>query len=349
DADRTQTRGDRTWYFLGALAYDVARRLGAETPAARPAAVSVNGERPQPYLLVERPDGDYLERHFGHRDFELVRTKWNPGEGEPAAAQRLRRFVVRAPAPLLRAVAATRFDLDALTDGFAAALYCATGEAFQSVLVRDRRGVLAGGRWSWIVWDYDSSFVDRRGFTRFGRARDLLPYVLRGSRLPYVNHILIHRLLDEDAGYRRELAARVVRALNHELTAEFLARRLEGYERSARELGVEDLEFLARLRAFTAERPAALYRQLETYLDVGAPRTVEVSAPVDSVRVDGETLAGRYRGRYPAGLTVSVEVEPAARSRFAGWRIDDVELASSPLRLELEVDRPLRIEARFTG
>jgi hypothetical protein len=311
--------------------------------------LSVNGEAPQPYLLVERPDEEYLERTYGHRDFERLRAKRGTDAAEARGKAELLGMVRGGPDAGFAERAERRFDTAALLDVVTAALWCATGESFQSVLVRDRRGELASGRWFWVVWDFDMSFVGRPRYSRFGAARDYLPHALRPPRHALVNQVLLRRLLESDPAFRLALAERTTRALNHELTSAWFDGLIDGYERDARRLRVADLGYLERLRAFGRGRAEAVYAQLASHLGVGAPQPVEIVAPPGSVRVDGLSLAGSYRGRYPAGVSIRLDVEPAASARFAGWRADGRLLEGRPLRLALPVRGPLRIEARFDG
>jgi hypothetical protein len=254
----------RRFHFPAEIAYEVGRRLGARAPRTRPVRFSLNGQESSIYVLGEHLGEDYLERHFGHRNFDFIRGK-RQGEDPTEALWRGEiDWIQAAPRPFTAELAARRYDLDQLTTWLATVLFCATGDLYQDAMVRDRSGEVAGGRWTWIHWDHDMSFRTPPGNSRFGRQREVLPFILwngRGNEIA-PSRELARRLLREDPGYRRRLTERVRRALREELTPDFLEQLVARHESLARELGADDLHFAERLRAFFAARPAEVEAQL---------------------------------------------------------------------------------------
>jgi hypothetical protein len=268
--------------FLEPMVLAIGQRLGARVPSVRPVAFSLNGAPPRPYRLLEHVGGDYLERHFGHRDFDLVRAKTEDGPAYSPALREELDWLARAPAPLTAAAAAQRYDLDALLDGLTTALISADSDSFQEVLLRDRRGELAGGRWFPVLWDVNMSRLGTDPAASFGDFRDLLPMLVaewpeafrrsraiqRMQRLPFLLH---RRLLREDPEYRARLAARLSEAFDDQLTEEFAAGLGGQLRRWAAEVGLVDLGSLARLERALAERPEVLRRKARTHLGADAP------------------------------------------------------------------------------
>lgn len=349
-----------TWSFPGDVAYEIGRKLGAETPRTRPVWFSLNGAPATVYTVGEHIDDDFLTRHFGHDNFELHRGKRlskDPRTGSLASdsfypAELAR--IAAAPAPFTRAVAAERYDVEKLTIWLVTVLFNGTGDLYQEAMIRDRTGELASGRWTWIHWDHDMSFRTPPRNSRFGNKRDLLPYVLDNQReIRSPQQALILRLVEEDPEFRTELVRRTTLALNHQLSPEFLEGLVARYEQTAKTLGVTDLDWAGKLRDYFAWRPQAIRTQLQKMLGAGEPMPVEVTAPPGTVKVDGFAIGAngpRYSGTYPAGLVIEAEVEPAARARFLGWTIETTppltHPASSPT-LHLTVWGPTKIEARF--
>lgn len=254
----------RRFYFPAEVAYEIGRRLGARTPRTRPVRFSLNGAPSAIYVLGEHIGESYLERHFGHRNFDLLRGKREPGDPAEALWRAELDWIQAVPRPLTAELAATRYDLDQLTRWLVTVLFCATGELHQDAMIRDRSGVVAGGRWTWIHWDQDMSFRNPPGNSRFGREREVLPFILWNHRPDESAPAreLARRLLLEDPAYRKRLVERIERALAGELTPAFLEDLVTRYETAARELGAEDLVFAERLRAYFAARPAEVRRQL---------------------------------------------------------------------------------------
>ena len=359
EGDDEDTDGS-VWAFPGEVAYEIGRALGAEAPRTRPVWFSLNGGPAALYSLSEHIDADFLRRHYGHDDFELHRGKRDPDDPRRESEESDRfwagelAWIAAAPAPFTRQVAAARYDLDKLTTWLVTVLFCGTGDIYQEAMVRDRRGELAAGRWTWIHWDHDMSFRTPPKNSRFGNKRDLLPYVLDNQReIRSPQQALMLRLVEEDPEFRTELVRRTTAALNHQLTPEYLESLVARYEKTAKSLGVTDLDWVAKLRDYFAWRPDAIRTQLQKMLGAGAPMAVELSAPTGTVRVDGFGIGASgvsYTGTYPAGVVLEAEVEPAARDRFLRWEISTTPPIAAPATsptLRFTVWGPTRIQARF--
>lgn len=271
--DEDRDRDGRRWFFVEAINYDVARRLGVRAPHTRPVVLTLNGEPPRIMVLTEQPGPEALGRRLGHDDFEWVRMKEEPGSPHSLRRDELRALIRDAPAPLTAAWAAERFDLDHLVDGTVVALgVCGTGEPFQALMFRDLTAETAGGRWSWMLWDLDQSFFDTPQFHRFGVRNDAVRYLFTRRNNGMPAGLLIHRLLNEDPAFRRRLADRALAALSDKLTPELFVDLVDGYRRVARELGVEDLSYLDSLDEFFARRRTELPEEVEQHL-LRAPPT----------------------------------------------------------------------------
>lgn len=264
--DEAVDRAGRRWYFVEAINYDVARRLGAQAPHTRPVALTVNGGPPRIVDLTEQPGPEALSRRLGHDDFEWVRMKEEPGSAHSLRRDELSAEIRAAPAPLTAAWAAERFDLDHLVAGTVTALVCGTGEPFQALMFRDLTGRTAGGRWSWLLWDLDQSFFDTPQFHRFGVNNDAVRYLFTRRNNGMPAGLLMHRLVNEDPAFRRRLAERTLAALRDEVTPAFLTELVAGYRRTARDLGIEDLRFLDALDEFFTWRRTALPAEVERHL-----------------------------------------------------------------------------------
>jgi CotH kinase protein len=256
--DEAKSRGGTRWLFMEAINYEVARRLGAPVPYTRPVALTLNGEAPRVMVLTERINGETLRQRFGHDDFEWMRIKGKADSADVAQRRELHEVIRRAPAPLTEEWAAARFDLDVLKRWTIAAMVCGTGEPFQALTFRDRSGRVAGGRWSWLLWDMDQSF-----FARFDFRRDPVAILFSRRHAWIPAGLLVRRLLNEDPGFRHRLGAQILAAMRDDLTPAFFTGLVERYRAQAIQLGVEDLEFLRLLDEFFRRR------QLELPAEVG--------------------------------------------------------------------------------
>ncbi|MDX1998990.1 MAG: CotH kinase family protein [Thermoanaerobaculia bacterium] len=336
------------WQLSNSLSYDIARHLGALAPETLPIRLLVNGEPRPPYVLTERIDKDWLRRRFGHDKFDVLRAKGAREPEEQALWDEAARWAATAPAPLLASEVEKYFDLDNLTRWYLTVLVCSTGDVFQAVMTRDRRGEVSDGRWFFVAWDMDMSFRRPKQARTEGWKRDQFRFVMGrppGDKMP--PRILLHRLLNEDPEYRSEFLRLFVEVVNHRVDERYLRERLDHYAHLARTLPVADLRYQGELEKFFQLRFDEMFRQLSLHFQVGPPQPVTVHGPAGALRVDGYEVPAEYHGRYPSGLMVAVAVAEPWRSRLAAWRVDG-ELVAPSDRLELTVTGPLVIEAVMT-
>jgi hypothetical protein len=333
------------WQLSNSLSYDIARRIGTLAPETLPIRLLVNGEPRPPYVLTERIDEDWLRRRFGHQKFDVLRAKGAREPAEQALWDAAAHWAVTSPAPLSTSEVEKYFDLDNLTRWYLTVIVCSTGDVFQAVMTRDRSGEVSDGRWFFVAWDMDMSFRRPKQARTEGWKRDQFRFVMGrppGDKMP--PRILLHRLLNEDPEYRAEFLRRFVAVVNHRVDDAYRRERLDHYAAQARALPVADLRYLGELEQFFELRFDEMFRQLEQHFQVGPPQAVTVRGPAGALRVDGYDVPAEYHGRYPAGLTVAVELAEPWRGRLAGWRVDGGLVAPSD-RLDLTVTRPLVIEA----
>lgn len=338
----------RPWHFVNPLAYSISSRIGCLTPRTQPARFYLNGEFQGVYVLTERLGLDYLTSRFGHDDFHVARTRRDPHSGwfeagDPEAFAALNRWS-RGGKGLAMRRAATRIDLENLTNWFISVLFNATTDWPQGLLVKDQRDPEA--RWFWVNWDMDHSFMNAR---TSGREppwdEDLFARVL--YRSDHLRSVLLTRLL-EGSQYRDFLVDRIVDVLNHELTPQFLADQLAHYRELAISHGIEQLEFLESIEQFFEHRPAVLRRQLNTHLGVGEGSAISVtSSDGSALRVDGYVTASGYDGWYFKGMNVRVRIPAARQGRFSHWTVDGVRVEGSEFQIHHFVDGPASIAAVF--
>jgi hypothetical protein len=262
------------WQFASPLAYDLARQAGGLAPRTAPAWVYVNGELQGLYFLTERLDLDYVESHYGHRDFLLLRTKRDQGadrfqSGNPDLFKFLRLRIAKAPRLTVDGVA-DEIAVDPLLRWAVTVLFCATTDAFQGPLLRDLTD--PSGRWFWIGWDMDHSFMSQKAVTENPWEQDAFEWLVRG-RHPDLRAILLRRLAQEDETFPTRFRALSEQVLEERLTDEFLAERLAYYEGVADAYALEDRAFLPPLREFIVRRREVFRRQLDTYFPATAVTT----------------------------------------------------------------------------
>ena len=327
--------GEGDWAFGNPLAYDIAERIGAIVPHTQPVRFFLNGEWAGVYVVTEYvdvPDNpEFFRVRFGHDRFSA----------DLPAMEELWRWIRALGRPLLLRQLAERIDVENMTKWFLSAAFCATGDAFQGPGqfhddTRER------GAWFWINWDMDQSF----------RAADLDSFYdllqqpgerRRGRRDSEPRSYAVTAMLVDDPEYRAYFMREFTRMLNHQVTPEFLDDRYRHYEAMARTYGVEDLRFLAPLRAFLSGRHDMLWRLADRHLSTGSPVALRLAAPAGGVLVDGSLVEGSFEGRYFPGTTLELAL-PAATSRTVShWDVDGTPRAEGARELRMRVDADVTV------
>jgi len=291
--------------FPGEVSLAIARRLGAVTPAFRPALFVLNDEPPRPVVALEQIGSEFLRRRFGHANFDVVRGKRFAGDIDQEPFRRQMEWLASLPAPLSSEVAGVRYDLESLLDWLVTVAFCGTGDLYQDALVRDRSEEVRGGRWFWVHWDHDMSFRSPPGNSRFGRFRDALEAILWSQRATdsAPARTLVRRLLAEDPAFRERAERRFDEALATQLTPGFLGDVVGQYESEARRLEIADLHFAPALLEFFEHRPEAVRTQFQAALALAAAPGAEP-----------DRFPNARRRRAAAGATASSAESAAGRA-----------------------------------
>jgi len=334
-------------HFNNPISYEVSRRIGCIVPATQPAHFYLNGEFQGTYVLMEPvSSGDFLASHFGHEDFFLADTKsedLKSGviQGVDAEWKRLQSWPTAQELPMRFQSVAESFDIVNLTNWLVGVLYLGTTDAFQGVVARDRRS--AEGRWFWINWDMDHSFMD--WYSRAERPWEI--NTVPGMALETdPRAVLFNRLRTESPEYRVYFLTRLTDVLNHELTPQFMNDLITRYERQADVFGVENDVFFNSLRQYAVHRPGVLRAQMDEYFQSGPSRRLTVSsAPQLGIAVDGRSVGDSYTGSYFRDTPARIELSDPAQAARVKWTVNGrtIDPPAGPLLLNLTADTSVEI------
>ena len=334
----------RDWHFINPLALDITEAVGAIAPQTQPVGFFLNGEWQGVHVLTERFRDtndmplDSLIARFGHANFAADSRSFDHLYNQIAAFRPIRMSDVE---PLI--------DLDNLTRWFIAILFCATEDVFQGPQLQDLSD--QNGRWFFINWDMDHSFMDyneqslvpwehdtfRTTLERAGEAR-------RGRRRSEIRSIVLTTLLAEDQRYRDYFKRTFDEVMNHRLTPEFLDERFAYYEEFGRAWG-ESREYLTTLRDYLTHRPAVLRAHAEQYTNTLPSLAVVVVADSPGrLVIDGQPVGSAFEGLYFPGTTLVIAVTDASRETFSHWVVDGAPMSDRTPRIEVRVDRNLIVE-----
>jgi Sulfatase-modifying factor enzyme 1/CotH kinase protein len=321
-------------HFANPLAYDIAREVGAVTASTSPVRFFVNGEFYGVFVLTERFDAQYFQAHWGHD-----RLDWRDED-----MQSFWEWSVQHR-PMTMADVAARADVENLARWFLATAFTATRDAYQGpgqFLDSSR----TPPRWFWVNWDMDGSF---RAFDLDSYA-DLLNRVdelQRGRSHTEPRSNLLTTLFAEDEAFRTLYKRVFTAAMNHHLTPDFLARRLEYYRRAGEQLGVTNTKYVREYRTFLEKRPAFFRMLTESWLNTAGSQPMALAMPADeSVTIDGEVARDGFEGWYFPDL--EIELLANGGENFDRWEVNGAGRGGGKT-LRLRVDRPTVVEAVFRG
>ena len=340
-------RADRTglaWHFVNPLAYDITRRIGAYAPYTQPVRLFLNGEWKGSYVLTEHVRDNMIPKllvpRFGHANFAVTNRSYRElrawvGQNEPLDMQTIGK----------------RIDIDNLTRWFLAVLFCGTEDAFQGAQLLNLND--PDGRWFWINWDMDHSFMDYNQqaivpweHDTFHTTLERMAEAPQGWRTSEVRSLVLTTLLAEDEEYREYFKRTFVEVMNHRLTPAFLRERFTYYASLGRQMGLEgaDSQYLDPLGEFLQRRPGVLRDQAEVYLNTRPSHRVVVRGLGNGRgTVDGTPVPDDFQGFYFPDMTMTLTASPA--EGFRHWLVDGQIVNSA--RISRQVDRNLEIEAVF--
>ena len=331
-ADRDGTK----WHFANPLAYDIAEAVGAIAPDTQAVRFFLNGEYYGVFVLTERIDERFFEAHWGHGRVRVDQARFDELWDWVSATR-----------PLTMEAVAGQVDLENLTRWFLAVGFAGTRDTYQGPGQFEDR-TRDDAEWFWVNWDMDQSFrnwdldsyqylLERPGEPRRGRNR--------AEPRP----TLLTNLIAEDAQFRDHYLRTVQHALNHVLTQAFLDERYRHYAALADTMGVDDREYLPRLKAFLDNRRAFFRLTTESWLNTGASRGLTMVVPEGRVVVeDGARITGTFSGLYFPEVEARFEIPADAREGFDGWRVNGELVETSPV-LRLRVTQATVVVPEFDG
>lgn len=266
DVEEDQQNG--RLFFATALAWDIARQIGALAPHGRTVSLRVNGENEGVYVLSERVEEGFLHRHLGPGQWEISRQTANR-QVSPWLWRMTRPSRSGLPRRIPVSQLESEVDLDSLIRWHLAMVLCATAETGQATMARRH-----GEPWQWVNWDMNRSFRSVRPRGQPNWEIDSIQWV-QNRRLSHrgLTMRLLSNLLSGSQEFRKRYVATANEVLDHRFTPDFVESRLEHYSALARMLAIEDQRFLGEIRLFLENRPAAIREHLARLLNDTPPAT----------------------------------------------------------------------------
>ncbi len=321
--------------FVSMLAFDVARRIGSDTPDFAPILMCRNGANLGLGLASEHINRTHWERKLGHTNFAFYMLE---AENSVLDAAQYKALSFRFK-PFFGlwdyAYAESILDLDDFMNAMTSFAFLQWQDWNQGALILDQTRI--NPRWRSVLWDADLAFAglrpdgvpaNRAGWKNLRDARGLRATIFKG-------------MWNNSPQFREKLLGRLSFSINHRLTRNWIEERVRHYAQ---------LEKEAELDCFNEDQARSYLLQrrtdvlTETVADLDAPRivTCRVQSP-EPIRIDGESSPEEYAGLYFQGQKIALEPRPT--HEFSHWVVDGSEIRQS--RLELILQKDTEIHAVF--
>lgn len=327
-----------------AMAFDVARRVGLDAPAMRPALFLLNGELQGFFSLAEHVSRRQWSVRLGHEELDFYRIRGTNEDSDQRAYAALHRWVARMePGKITWKRLSRKIDMGQLSRNLFVVGWTGVHDWVQGAAYLDRSRELP--RWRWVHWDMDNSFelhpdLAREGFEQVPFVELLLhrPTSLRGR--------IFAGLLRDDPHFRKRFAALSMEMMNHRLTPAFLDARRRHYARifgSKTHPGRE----VRRSSSFLRHRNRQVEADLAEHFGFAEAVTCRVRAHGEQgLVVDGYPVADSYAGRYFPGQMLRVRAAGGDAERSFVVNGELVRARELELRVEGRTRVVLLDEAR---
>ncbi len=350
-------RGDSV--VSSALSFDVARHVGGIAPAMHPTRFLLNGEDQGMYSYTEHLTRSRWEERLGHSDFSFFRSRGTDTRKDNLTNQALIEWAenLAADEHALKLVS-QRVDIDNLSRHLFTIIWCGTDDWAQGAMYLDHTE--SEPRWRWVHWDMDRSFRPTSrvmpGPSWEKAAMDVvlgeLPLMAafgnaqaRKHQSACVRGILFKKLIRGDPSYGTYFLDLATGLMNHRLTPDFFAQRLQYYRGfiDGETLGAGGLR---RIGEFIANRSEFVRSDLRRVLGVGEPFHCRVDGPEGlRVLIDGYAETLPYAGWYFAGQELSLEAAETGSTPGLSWQVAGG--AQYPQSCEVRVRGSIVIEAQL--
>ena len=353
-------------HFRDGFMTQLARPMGLDQQAFRPAHVYLNGTYWGIYNIREKINRTFLADHHDlDRDsVDLIEHYLTRKHGNTLNYRRLLRYLDTQPMaqPAVWAEVQRRMDTDNFQQLQIAQVYFDNRDAGGNI--RFWRPWTEEGRWRWILFDTDFGFgLHRPDAWRFNTLELLTTADGPSWPNPPWSTFILRKLLENPA-FRQSFVDRFCDHLNVTFAPERVTAVLDSFAtmyrpelpRQYARWGMRPATWhtqLERMRAFAQRRPAVVREQLRTFFRAGPDRAVRVAVgPGGRVRLNDHLWlpATGLDGSYFASARLTLRADPAYGYRFVGWEgsgVGERQRLLREIRLDLAQAKPTDLRAVF--
>ena len=259
--------------FAEPIALELAAQIGCNAPKTKIVKFFINGKYKGIYCLWERIDTDYLQSHYGHKNFILARTKRDRRidpdpvllkHGPKKPYHEFKSWAYNLKRPVSMQLVSQRVNLENLCNWIISVMFCETSDAFQGSLILDLSDPQA--KWFWINWDMQWSFIPISQMRRVFLGRGYQDYFTYLFTVKDIRAILFKALIEDSAGFRKYFNAHFEEVMQSRLNSQYIESLLDKYDQLIKSFGVDDSSSIKKIHQFISKRDHFLRKKIQQYL-----------------------------------------------------------------------------------
>lgn len=328
-------KADEQYGFVNSMAYKIARRAGCYAPLTEPVRLYLNG-KPHGhgnFEMIEHLKMDYLETHFGHRNFVYYKVKGR--KNRPPEFQRLYEWARFSGEKFTLQNVSEVIDIENFINTWIVNIFCGNSDPYQGIALLDKSK--SDSRWFWLMWDMDHSFkniYEPEKKHTWEKERPLNLVYSNTKKETDPRYFIFRELIFNDESFRTLFRKRMEEKLNYVLTADFLSSVVDENSRAARSFGMNMTSTDQELHEYMNKRPEYVMMMLNRFFNLGEVKRVSIRARVLSpVLADGFNISGDFNGLYFQGSEISLS---GKNSAVKGWIVNGKRYNSSAFTLRID-------------
>ncbi|HOP31206.1 MAG TPA: CotH kinase family protein [Spirochaetota bacterium] len=327
-------KADASFGFINSMAYDIARKIGCYAPMTEQVKLYLNG-KPHGhgnFEIIEHLSRDYLENHFGHKDFVYYKIKGR--KNRPPEYQQLYEWAKDSSQPVIFDNVLSVIDMENFINYWIANIFCANSDPYQGIALLDRKK--KGTKWFWLMWDMDHSFVnyyepDKKNLWEQERPLNLVFSDTKRETDP--RYFIFRKLIFNDEKFRSLFKKRLEEKFNYFLTRDYLMSVVDKNSRVCGSLGMNMDKIDPLLYEYMNNRPEYVMNMMNRFFKLGDVKRVNFIIPSGrTIRIDGFEIKKSFIGLYFQGSSLSLSGENSA---VRGWIINGRKFYGNRLPLPI--------------
>lgn len=325
---------DEPYAFINTMAYTIARKAGCYAPYTEPVRLYLNG-KPHGhgnFELIEHLKIDYVENHFGHRNFVFYKVKGR--KSRPPEYQRFYEWVRFHDVKFSLKNVSEVIDIENFINIWIVNIFCGNSDPYQGIALLDQ--TKKNARWFWLMWDMNHSFVNiYEPEKKYNWEKDMPISLVFSDEKKETDprYFIFRELIFNDDDFRNLFKKRFEEKLNYLLTKDFLNSVVENNSRVARSFGIDMVRSDHDLYEFMDKRPEYVMNMMNRFFKLGDVKKIKFFIqPGRSIMADGFEIRESFTGLYFQGSILSLSGKDGI---IRGWSLNGRKIYENTINLPI--------------